>query len=232
MKKYNCIIIDDEPLSRELIGDYITDCHELNLSASFANAIDARNYLQQEQVDLLFLDINMPRLSGISLIKSLPHPPAVIFITAYAEYAVEGFELEAIDYLLKPVEQDRFMKAVSRFVAQSAQKEVQPDFIMVKADKKMFRIELDQLLYVEAMGDYIRLVTTDKKLTVYDRLSSFMERLPRDRFCQIHKSYLIALSRIDYLEGNQLRIGDVNLPVSKSYRNELAERLQNQVRRS
>jgi DNA-binding LytR/AlgR family response regulator len=145
---------------------------------------------------------------------------------------VEGFELEAIDYLLKPVEQDRFMKAVSRFVAQSAQKEVQPDFIMVKADKKMFRIELDQLLYVEAMGDYIRLVTTDKKLTVYDRLSSFMERLPRDRFCQIHKSYLIALSRIDYLEGNQLRIGDVNLPVSKSYRNELAERLQNQVRRS
>jgi DNA-binding LytR/AlgR family response regulator len=96
----------------------------------------------------------------------------------------------------------------------------------------MFRIELDQLLYVEAMGDYIRLVTTDKKLTVYDRLSSFMEKLPRGRFCQIHKSYLIALSRIDYLEGNQLRIGDVNLPVSKSYRNELAERLQNQVRRS
>jgi DNA-binding LytR/AlgR family response regulator len=232
MKKYNCIIIDDEPLSRELIGDYVADCHELNLSASFANAIDARNYLQQEQVDLLFLDINMPRLSGISLIKSLPHPPAVIFITAYAEYAVEGFELEAIDYLLKPVEQDRFMKAVSRFVGKLAQKKVQPDFIMVKADKKMFRIELDQLLYVEAMGDYIRLVTTDKKLTVYDRLSLFMEKLPRDRFCQIHKSYLIALSRIDYLEGNQLRIGDVNLPVSKSYRNELAERLKSQVRSS
>jgi DNA-binding LytR/AlgR family response regulator len=120
------------------------------------------------------------------------------------------------------------MKAVSRFVAKSTQKKIEPDFIMVKADKKMFRIELDQLLYVEAMGDYIRLVTTDKKLTVYDRLSSFLEKLPKDRFCQIHKSYLIALSRIDYIEGNQACIGNVYLPVSKSYRNELAKSLQRQ----
>lgn len=226
MKKYNCIIIDDEPLSRELIGDYVADCHELNLLASFANAIDARNYLQLEPVDLLFLDINMPRLSGISLIKSLPKAPAVIFITAYPDYAVEGFELEAVDYLLKPVEQERFMKAISRFISRLTQKETSPDFIMVKADKKIFRIELDQLLYVEAMGDYIRVVTTDRKLTVYDRLSSFMERLPRDRFCQIHKSYLIALSRIDYLEGNQVHLGEICLPVGKNFRNNLTDWLQ------
>ena len=225
MRKFNCIIVDDEPLSRELIGDYISDCQELNLLASFANALDARNYLQKEIVDLIFLDINMPRLSGIRLMKSLAQAPDVIFITAYAEYAVEGFELEAIDYLLKPIQQDRFLKAVNRFVAKVGEKEVQLDFLMVKSDKKMFRIELNELLYVEAMGDYIRLVTVDKKLTVYDRLSSFLEKLPKDHFCQIHKSYLISLARIDYLEGKQVRIGNVLLPVSKSFRNELDERL-------
>jgi len=225
MKRYNCIIVDDEPLSQELIGDYVTDCDELNLLATFANAIDARNYLQKEKVDLVFLDINMPRLSGISLIKSLPNPPSVIFITAYPEYAVEGFELEAIDYLLKPIEQDRFLIAVSRFVVKAGQKEMPSDFIMVKSNKKMFRVELDQLLYVEAMGDYIRLVMTERKLTVYDRLALFMEKLPADRFCQVHKSYLISLSQIDYLEGNQLHIGDVFLPVSKSFRSSLVDRL-------
>lgn len=225
MKKYNCILVDDEPLARELIQDYISDCDELNLSATFANAIDARNYLQKEPVDLIFLDINMPRLSGISLIKSLSKPPEVIFVTAYPEYAVEGFELEAIDYLVKPIEQDRFLKAVNRFVAKVGQGEAANNFIMVKADKKMFRVELDQLLYVEAMGDYIRLVTTDRKLTVYDRLTSFMEKLPPSRFCQIHKSYLISLAKIDYLEGNQLHIGEVALPVSKSFRGDLVERL-------
>ena len=225
MKKYTCILVDDEPLSRELIGDYIADCPELELVGSFANAIDARNYLQSKTIDLMFLDINMPRMSGIRLMKSLSDPPEVIFITAYGEYAVEGFELEAVDYLLKPIEQDRFLRGVDRFLAKVGQKEKAPDFIMVKADKKMFRIDLDQLEYVEAMGDYIRLVMSDKKLTVYDRLAAFMEKLPKEQFCQIHKSYIIALSKINYLEGNQVHIGDVFLPVSKSFRNTLVERL-------
>lgn len=226
MRKYNCIVVDDEPLSRELVGDYISDCPELNLVASFANAMDARSYLQNETTNLIFLDINMPRLSGISLMKSLSNPPEVIFITAYGEYAVEGFEMEAVDYLLKPFEQERFLKAVGRFLGKVNHNEnSSPDYLMVKADKKMFRVELDQLQYVEAMGDYIRLVTADKKLTVYDRLSSFMEKLPKERFCQIHKSYVIALEKIEYLEGNSVRIGETSLPVSKSFRSALVNKL-------
>ena len=225
MKKYSCILVDDEPLSRELIADYLIDCPELDLQGIFANAVDARTFLQETSVDLLLLDINMPRLSGIGLVKSLAQAPEVIFITAYVKYAVEGFELEAVDYLLKPIEQDRFFKAVNRFLQKMDQREPQPDFIMVKSDKKMYRIELSQILYVEAMGDYIRLVTKDKKLTIYDRLASFLEKLPNEEFCQIHKSHFISLSNLEYLEGTQIRIGDVYLPVSKSFRAALVERL-------
>lgn len=225
MKTYSCIIIDDEPLSRELIADYINDCHELSLKGAFANAVDARCFLQQTPIDLLFLDINMPRLSGIGLMKSLSTSPDVIFITAYAEYAVDGFDLEAIDYILKPVEQDRFLKAVNRFIQKKNQQESTPGFIMVKADKKMYRLDLNEILYVEAMGDYIRLVTMDKKLTVYDRLASFLEKLPLEHFCQIHKSYLVALSKIDYLEGNQVKVGETFLPVSKRFKSLLVDKL-------
>jgi DNA-binding LytR/AlgR family response regulator len=225
MKRYSCILVDDEPLSRELIADFIKDCPELELLAEFQNAIESRAFLQQHIVDLIFLDINMPRLSGINLVKSLACAPSVIFITAYPEYAVEGFELEAVDYLLKPVSQERFLKAVGRFLEKAAQPGSQVTFVLVKADKKIFRIDLDNLLYVEALGDYIRIVTTEKTLTVYERLSGFAERLPPDRFCRIHKSHLIALSKIDYIEGNMVRIGNALLPVSTTYRDELNERL-------
>ncbi|MGQ8336149.1 LytR/AlgR family response regulator transcription factor [Sunxiuqinia sp. A32] len=224
MKTYSCIIVDDEPLSREIIADYVSDCPELNLTGQFPNAFEAREFLQKESVELIFLDINMPRMSGVSFLKSLNQPPAVIFITAYPEYAVEGFDLEAVDYLLKPVSQERFMKAVNRFLEkQQATNSI--DYLMVKADKKLHRIELDHLLYVEAMGDYIRLITTDKNLTVYERLSNFAEKLPADQFCRIHKSYLVSLSKIEYIEANQVKIGEVKLPVSATYREQLSKRL-------
>lgn len=225
MKKYTCIIVDDEPLARELIAGFIAECPELELLAELPNAIDARNFLRQHLVDLMFLDINMPRLSGIRLVKDLEQMPAVIFITAYAEYAVEGFELEAIDYLLKPVSQDRFTKAIGRFLDQFPRQISQADYILVKSDKRIYRINLDELFYTEALGDYIRIITKEKTLTVYERLSTFAERLPPDRFCRIHKSHLISLSAIDYIEGNRIRIGDVFLPVSHTYRNLFNERL-------
>jgi len=225
MKKYTCILVDDEPLARELIAGFIADCPELELLAQLSNAVEARNFLQQHLIDLMFLDINMPGLSGIRLVKSLAQAPAVIFITAYAEYAVEGFELEAVDYLLKPVSQERFLKAIGRFLDKFSQQVSQAGYILVKADKKIYRIDLDDLLYAEALGDYIRVVTKEKTLTVYERLSAFAERLPSDRFCRIHKSHLIALSGIDYLEGNRIRSGNVFLPVSNTYRNQLTERL-------
>ncbi|WP_159519053.1 LytR/AlgR family response regulator transcription factor [Sunxiuqinia indica] len=225
MKKHSCILVDDEPLSRDLIAEYIADCPELELLNSFGNAIDARNFIQQNPVDLIFLDINMPRLSGIGLIKSLPNPPNIIFITAYAEHAVEGFELEAIDYILKPVEQDRFLKAVNRFLQKAGKEETTDNFIVVKADRKIYRLDLNELLYVEAMGDYIRLTLTTQTLTVYDRLAAFLEKLPSTGFCQIHKSYLVALKHIQYLEGNRIKLADTFLPVSKRFKAELLERL-------
>jgi DNA-binding LytR/AlgR family response regulator len=225
MKQHSCILVDDEPLSRDLIAEYIADCPELELLNSFGNAIDARNFIQQNSVDLIFLDINMPRLSGIGLIKSLPNPPDIIFITAYAEHAVEGFELEAIDYILKPVEQARFLKAVNRFLQKAGKEETTNNFIVVKADRKIYRLDLNELLYVEAMGDYIRLILTTQTLTVYDRLAAFLEKLPSTGFCQIHKSYLVALKHIEYLEGNRLKIADAFLPVSKHFKAELIELL-------
>jgi DNA-binding LytR/AlgR family response regulator len=225
MKKYTCILVDDEPLARELIAGFIAECPELELLAQLSNAIETRAFLQLHIVDLMFLDINMPRLSGIKLVKSLAQVPAVIFITAYAEYAVEGFDLEAVDYLLKPVSEERFFKAVGRFLDKAAQQVPQMDYILVKADKKIYRIDLDDLLYAKALGDYIRVVTKEKTLTVYERLSTFTEKLPSNRFCRIHKSHLIALSKIDYVEGNRIKIGKIFLPVSNTYRNELNERL-------
>ncbi len=227
MRRYSCIVVDDEPLSREIIADFIADCSELDLVGQFPNAIEARTFLQQQVVDLIFLDINMPRLSGINFMKSLIQVPAVIFITAYSEYAVEGFDLEAVDYLLKPVSQERFLKAVGRFLYRMANPHIGDNYISVKADKKIYRLALDDILYVEAMGDYIRIVTTDRTLTVYDRFSNFAERLPASEFCRIHKSHLISLSKIDYLEGNHVRIGQTTLPVSNSYRNTLNDRLKN-----
>lgn len=228
MRKYTCILVDDEPLARELIAGFIAECPELELLAQLPNAIEARAFLRQHIVDLLFLDINMPRLSGIRLVKSLAQAPAVIFITAYAEYAVEGFELEAVDYLLKPVSEERFLKAVGRFLNKGAQPDPQMEYILLKADKKIYRIELDDLLYAEALGDYIRVITKEKTLTVYERLSTFAEKLPSDRFCRVHKSHLIALSKIEYIEGSRIRIGQVFLPVSNTYRNEFNERLKAQ----
>lgn len=216
--RFKCILVDDEPLAREVIADYIADCPELELCGQFANAFQAREFLSENKIDLIFLDISMPRMSGISFVKSLHNAPAIIFITAYPEYAVDGFELEAIDYLLKPVAQDRFLKAVNRFLDKSKQVKSKDDSIMVKADKKLFRLVLSDICYVEAMGDYIRINTNDQSLTVYERFSAFAEKLPTDQFCRIHKSYLISLTKIEYMEANQVRIGEIMLPVSATYK--------------
>ncbi len=218
MRKYKCIIVDDEPLSREVIADYLLDCPELELTGQFANAFDARDFLNKNETDLIFLDINMPRLSGVNFVKSLSKAPAIIFITAYPEFAVEGFELEAVDYLLKPVPQDRFLKAANRFLEKAGGQRATDDSMLVKADKKLYRLELDQITYVEAMGDYIRINTDDRSLTVYERLAGFADKLPADQFSRIHKSYVVSLSKIEYLEGNQVKIGENLLPVSATYK--------------
>uniref|UniRef100_UPI0032180A64 LytR/AlgR family response regulator transcription factor n=1 Tax=uncultured Draconibacterium sp. TaxID=1573823 RepID=UPI0032180A64 len=224
--KLNCIIIDDEPLSQDVLEDFVNVCPELNLVAICNDALEAGEVLKDKQVDLLFLDINMPRLSGIGFVKSLKEPPLVILVTAYPEYAIEGYEIEALDYLLKPVSFERFRTAVNRALERLEPKENGDILhIMVRANKKSYRLNLDEIIYLEAQGDYVRFVTEDKTLMVHGTMKEFLEQLPENKFGRIHKSYVIALGKVVYLEGNLVKMGEYKLPVSLSYKDELIEKL-------
>ncbi len=224
--KLNCIIVDDEPLSQDVIEDFVKTCPELNLLAVCNDALEAGEILNKEQVDLLFLDINMPKLSGIGFVKSLKEPPLIILVTAYPEYAIEGFEIEALDYLLKPVSFERFRMAINRALERiSSREESEAQHIMVRANKKNYRINFDEIIYLEAQGDYVRFVTGEQALMVHGTLKDFIEQLPASQFGRIHKSYVISLSKVIYLEGNQVNLGELKLPVSLSYKDVLMEKL-------
>ncbi len=223
----NCLIIDDEPLSRDVLTDFAGMCPELNLVGTCNDALEAGQVLAKQKVDLLFLDINMPKLSGISFVKSMRESPLFILVTAYPEYALEGFEIDAVDYLLKPVSFERFRTAVNRAVERysSNRENTQPAHIMLRADKKDYRIELEHILYLEAQGDYVRFVTEKQNLTVHGTLKEFIELLPAACFERIHKSYVIALNKVEYLEGNLVKVGEYKLPVSLHFRENLLAKL-------
>ena len=224
--KLKCLIIDDEPLSQEVMADFVGTCPELELLAIHNDALEAAETLKKENIHLLFLDINMPKLSGIGFVKTLKEPPLFIFVTAYPEYAVEGFEVEAVDYLLKPVSFERFRLAVNRALDRFNQKfENRSNHILLRSDKKDFRVEFDEIVYLEARGDYVRFKLQDQALMVHGRLKDFMSQLPEKSFAQIHKSYVISLSKVVYLEGNQVDVGDVRLPVSLSFRDSFLDKL-------
>ncbi len=223
----NCLIVDDEPLSQDVIVDFVNACPELNLVAVCNDALEAGSYLKKEKIDVMFLDINMPKLSGISFVKSLKVPPSIVFITAYPEYAVDGFEVDAVDYLLKPVSFERFRAAVNR-LAERFSGNIETEnrkHLMVRANKKNYRIDFDELLFLEAQGDYVRFVTTEKSLMVHGTLKEFITQLPANLFGRIHKSYVISLSKVIYTEGNQVKLGEYKLPVSLSYKEELIKKL-------
>ena len=227
----NCIIVDDEPLSRRVIQNYLKDLPFLHLVASCSHAFEAMEVLQKESVDLIFLDINMPRLSGINFAKTLSNPPLIIFTTAYPEYAVEGFELEAVDYLLKPFSQERFLKAVNKAskileINQISNPSNDPGFLIIKADKKLYKLNLHDILYLQAYGDYVKIFTTKKALLTKERFSNIEESLPAARFQKIHRSYIISLDAISFLEGNQVKVKETFLPVSNTFRGELLAKLQ------
>ncbi len=215
-----CLIIDDEPLAREVLESYVEDLPSLELVASCTDAVEALDRLNQEPIDLLFLDINMPKLSGINFYKSLSVKPKVIFTTAYSDHAVEGFELEAVDYLLKPFSFERFVKAVNKVKINPPDNQ-QADFIMLKVDKKTHKINFDQIQYFESIGDYVKLHLTDgKTLIISETLRKLEELLPK-AFLRVHKSYIIALEQLEYLEGNQAKIGETKIPIGQSYREKI-----------
>lgn len=217
--KINCIIVDDEPIARDLLKKYIRDLPSLRLVAECSNAFEASEALMQHEVRLIFLDINMPRLSGMKFYRSLTHPPAVIFTTAYPEYALEGFEVDASDYLLKPFSFDRFFQAVNRVMERSATRNPVQEgkYILLKADKKVHRVRLQDILAIEGLGDYIKVHLDGSFLVVHDTLKNILDALP-DSFFRVHKSWVVAIDRIEYIDGNTIKTVAFEVPVGLKYK--------------
>jgi DNA-binding LytR/AlgR family response regulator len=228
----NCVIIDDEPLARKGMKEYIQDVEFLHLDGEFDNPMKALELLLRQKTDLLFLDIQMPKMTGVDFVRTLSNIPMVIFTTAYPQYAVEGFELNAVDYLVKPFSFDRFCKAVmkARRVKESSMpvpardaapaQEAQPeqDYFFIKSDNKLVRIRLDEILFVEALQNYIAIHTAGKKYITYLTLHGIGDYLPPGRFIRTHKSFIVAADKIESIEGNEIRIGPHRIPISRTER--------------
>ena len=227
---YKCLILEDEPLAQNILKKYIEEHPSLELAAVCGHALEAQQLLARIQVQVIFLDINLPGVSGISFLKSLPHPPSIVFTTAYAEFAVEGFELDAVDYLVKPFSFERFLKAVNKVLEklekrEAVQEPVQPASVFIKADKKVYKVELKDILYIEALDDYIKMVTVSGSYLINDTLKSMQEELPGSGFMRVHKSFIIAKNKIVFFEGNYVKVGDRDIPIGASYREEIFNRL-------
>jgi DNA-binding LytR/AlgR family response regulator len=227
---YKCLVIEDEPLAQQVLKKYIADHPMLQLTGICNDALEAQQLLASEKIAILFLDINLPKLSGIHFLRSLPDPPAVIFTTAYPEFAVEGFDLNAIDYLMKPFSFERFLKAVHKAVDKLKQSATQPTaesskFILLKADKKVFRVNTDEILYCEAVDDYVKVITAEEQYMVHNTLKKLLDELPAGLFLRVHKSYIIAKDKIRFFEGNYVKVGDKDIPIGASYRDEIFARL-------
>jgi DNA-binding LytR/AlgR family response regulator len=224
---YRCLIADDEPIARDIIKNYCSHLSYLQVVADCGNALEAKTVLQQQTIDIFFLDINMPLIDGISFLKTLKNPPQVIFTTAYKEYAVDAFELAACDYLLKPFSLDRFMMAVDKAVEKLQSRVVpvknDPDsavenFIFIKTDRKIFKVLHDDLLYAEANGNFTKIVTQQQTLMPSMTFASFEEMIPRSRFLRVHRSFIINKSKIGHIEGNRVFINNTEIPIGNNYK--------------
>lgn len=235
--KLSCIIVEDEPMARDLLSQYIAKVPSLELVAAFPNPLEALEFLKENEPDVLFLDVQMPEITGISLLKILKRKPIVIMSTAYSEYAIEGFELDVTDYLLKPITFERFLKAVERaterkqasIALQQSTQEIAPpptaqanpsgdDFIFVKDGAKMVKVRIKDIQFIEGLKDYVRIHTPKGRITTLQRLKSLENQLPSDAFFRIHHSYIVAIEWIDVIHRDRLEIGDQQLPISDTYR--------------
>jgi len=220
----NCLIIDDEPLAINVIKNHIKEIDNLNVIDTFNSAIDALNFMKSNTVDLLFLDINMPLLDGLDFIKSLDKKPMIVITTAYSEYAIKTYELEVLDYLMKPISFPRFLKAVNRAFKElnsnltSNLKVAKRAHIFIKVDKKkMQKIYLDEILIIESLRDYLKITTISNKYIIHSTLSSFTEKLPSNNFIRIHRSFTIAIDKIEAVQGNSVEIDGIKYVIGRSY---------------
>jgi len=228
----NCLIVDDEPIARDILRTYISQVPYLNLAGECSDAFEAMQLINRQSVDLIILDINMPRLSGLDMLRTLKKYPAIIITSAYPEYALEGFELSVTDYLLKPFSFPRFVQATEKVlnnkqpVDQVHFQADKDDFLMVKSDKKLTKVFFYDITYIEAYGNYIFIYCGQERIMSKQTLIQFEEQLPGDKFVRIHKSYIISIKAVKFFEGNEISIGDKKLPVGKVYRNDLFKKFQ------
>ncbi len=223
----NCIIVDDEPASRDVLKKYIADTDILNLVAECKNAVEAIESLKNESVQIMFLDIDMPKISGIQLLKSLTSPPRVIFTTAYSEYAIDGFELDAIDYLLKPFSFERFLKAVNKYSYLTDKGATIGDrTIYLKSEKKLYRIPISEIVYLEAIGDYVKVVFGEQSIIVHTTFQDLLEQVSHPNIARIHRSFSISIDKFEFIDGNQIIIKGNPLPIGKAYKKDLMSKLE------
>jgi DNA-binding LytR/AlgR family response regulator len=230
-----CIIVDDEPLAIEILESYVARVEELELTGTFRNAIAAFTFVQQNPVDLIFLDIEMPKLSGIEFLKTLKQRPKVIITTAYRDYAIEGFELEVVDYLLKPIPFERFLKSVGKVLSSRTDINALPSpvaqdsFTYFKVDKKMVKTKIADILYIESIKDYVKVRTTEKEIITQQKISYLDESLPRAHFLRIHRSFIVNTDHIDAYTATDVEISKFKVPIGRNYKNDVMKALSKQV---
>jgi len=230
----NCIVVDDEPLANDLIKSYILKTDSLKLLDCFTNPFDALNFLLNNKVDLIMLDINMPELNGIQLLKSLPYQPFVIFTTAYSDYGAESYEYNAVDYLLKPFKYDRFMRAIhklprasdlNRSTITNEEHTTSQKILFVKSGIQIHKIQIDQITYIEAKGNYIYIHLIHKNIMALASMNDILKQLPESDFLRIHKSYIVAIKYVEVIEKHQLFINDTAIPIGVTYREFFQQRI-------
>ena len=235
-KNIRCLVADDEPPAREILQRYIESMPDLKLVKECSNAMQVLSFLQLEEVDLIFLDINMPQLKGIELLKILKNPPKIILTTAYAEYALEGYELDVVDYLLKPIQFERFVKAVHKAVHLSAnganqssmtEKEtIQDPFVYFRADRKMVKVMLGDIYYIESMKDYVKIFTTEGVIITKQSMTSVEAMLPENHFIRTHRSFIVSVPKIKSFTHELIAIEKTEIPIGKLFRNNVMKMLQ------
>jgi two-component system, LytTR family, response regulator len=231
----NCVIIDDEPLARKGLREYISDVDFLHLAGEYDNPLKATEMIGRGEAQLLFLDIQMPKITGLDFMKTLQRPVPVIFTTAFPQFALDGFELNALDYLVKPISFDRFLKAALKAkeyyeVRQKNETDKTPaaetgDYFFIKADNKLVKVSFNDILFIEALQNYVVVHTHEKKLITYLTFKSVEEYLPSSQFIKVHKSFIISATKIDSIEGNDIRIGQHYIPISRNLKDEVMEKL-------
>ncbi|MDU1891313.1 MAG: LytTR family DNA-binding domain-containing protein [Dysgonomonas sp.] len=233
---FKVLIVDDEFHARKLLSEYVSKLPFLELIGAAANVFEAMTVLQKERVDIMLLDIQMPEITGLEFARSLKNPPSVIFTTAYSEYAVESYELDVVDYLLKPVAFPRFLQAINKVIERRGENEtnkisgnpievlpekIEDDSIVVKSGYKLYKINYASLLYIEGQREYVTFHTTKQRITILSSLKDLEDRLPSDRFIRIHKSYIVSIKHIELIDKNILHIADKKLPIGGSYKEEV-----------